>query len=92
MTPTYDLMATRCSECLVTPERIVDGERAAEIVRQCRREDVKFLCHKAQLAGLENVACRGVHEVTGGCRAYRFALAYDIPVRLIDEADCDKAS
>ena len=83
-TPEYLLMAERCSECLVTKDRVVGGERAAEIVREVRAKDIKFICHKAQIAGLENVACRGVHDITGGCQAYRMARGWGIPVVEID--------
>ena len=76
----YDIMARRCGQCLTTSQRIVPGARAAQIVRDCRAGDHKFVCHKAQMAGLENVACRGVHDAVGPCRAYRFACALGIPV------------
>lgn len=78
--PHYALMAERCDQCLIGKDRIVPGSRAAEIVRQIRRDDCKFICHKAQLAGLENVACRGVHDLVGPCRAFRFAKAFGIEI------------
>lgn len=77
------LAAHPCAECLLSRARIVSGDRAAEIVRQCRRDDVHFQCHKGSLAGL-NVHCRAAHDLTGGDRAYRFARAVGIPVREID--------
>lgn len=79
----YELMARRCGECLVTKERIVPGSRAAELVAKCRADDVKFLCHKSTMAG-GAVACRGVHDLTGGCRAFRFASAVGIPIHLFN--------
>ena len=85
--PVYLLMARRCDECLIGKGRIVSGSRAAELIREVRQEDCKFVCHKAQLAGIENVACRGVHEKLGGCRAYRFARAWGIEVQEIDPAE-----
>lgn len=77
--PVYKLMARRCDECLTTKRGIVPGARAAQIVRDCRAEDVKFICHKTT-----DAACRGVHEITGGCRAYRFAKAVGITVSEIE--------
>ncbi|MFL5900951.1 MAG: hypothetical protein ACJ75S_07095 [Solirubrobacterales bacterium] len=78
------LLASRCcDQCLVTPERIVSGEKAAQIVRNCKAEDNHFFCHKGTLAG-KPVHCRGVHDRLGGSRAYRFALAYNIPIVEID--------
>lgn len=77
------LASRRCAECLTTRNRIVSGERAAELVRGCRRDDNHFQCHKGSLAGL-NVHCRGVHDIAGGSLAYRFAKAVGIPVREVN--------
>lgn len=83
------LLASRCcNECLTTKSRIVSGERAAEIVKGCRRDDVHFQCHKGSLAGV-NIHCRGVHDLAPS-RAYRFAVAVGIPIKEIDpEALCE---
>lgn len=81
------LAARRCGECLTTRDRIVSGERAAEIVRGCRRTGQHFNCHKGDLAGLI-VHCRGVHDVQvrdcGGSTAYQVATRLNIPVREVD--------
>jgi hypothetical protein len=76
------LASRRCAECLVTKKRVVNGSRAAELVKQCRRDDVHFQCHRGTIAGI-NLHCRGVHEIAPG-RAFRFAKAFDIPIREID--------
>jgi hypothetical protein len=76
------LAAHCCGQCLTTSNRIVPGERAAEIVRGCRRDDIHFICHKGQAAGLI-VHCRGVHDISPS-RAYRFAVACGIPVVEVD--------
>jgi hypothetical protein len=75
------LSAQRCGQCLTTRNRIVSGERAAEIIRKCRRENNHFVCHKSPPGQI--VHCRGVHEL-GPSKAYRFAVAVGIPVREID--------
>lgn len=76
------LMAARpCAQCLTTKNRIVSGERAAEIVRGCRREGNHFVCHKSRPG--EIVHCRGVHDRLGSS-AHRFAVAVGIPIREID--------
>jgi hypothetical protein len=75
-TPEYLVMAERCDQCLTTPRRIVPARRAAQIMRDCKETDTKFICHKTK-----DVACRGVHELTGGCLAYRLAIICGIPVR-----------
>jgi hypothetical protein len=82
--PVLLLAARRCDQCLTTRTRIVEGARAAQIVRDCRREDRHFVCHKGSAAGLI-VHCRGVHELLrGGGRAHRFAKAAGIEVREVD--------
>lgn len=81
--PTFDVMARRCDQCLFDPEnRIVPAERAAEIIRQTKAADTKFICHKASLGGLE-VACRGHHDAMP-CRAARFAMHVGIAIREFD--------
>lgn len=45
------LASRRCAQCLTTRNRIVDGERAAAIVRDCRSERRHFRCHKGDEAG-----------------------------------------
>jgi len=73
--PQYDLMAAPCHQCLTTKNRIVPAARAAQIIRDCKAQDIKFICHKTK-----GIACRGVHNAIGGCRAYRMARAFNIPV------------
>ncbi len=76
------LASRRCAECLTTRNRIVSGERAAEIVRSCRSEGKHFICHKGSAADLI-VHCRGVHEIAGS-KAHRFATQFGIPIREVD--------
>lgn len=76
------LAAKACSQCLTSRDRIVSGQRAAEIVRECKSADIHFRCHKGDIAGL-NLHCRGVHDVAPSL-AYRMAKAWNIPIREID--------
>lgn len=46
--------AEKCNQCLFTDQRIVDKKRFAEIVRDCRKKDTHFICHKHK-----DVQCRG---------------------------------
>lgn len=55
-------MAERCDQCLMTEGRIVPGERAAQIIKDCKKEGTHFVCHKASLAGGLNVCCRGFYD------------------------------
>lgn len=73
------LLASRpCNQCLTSPSRIVSGERAADIVRDCRATGKHFICHKGSIAGL-NVHCRGVHNCVGS-QAFQLAQRLGIPV------------
>jgi hypothetical protein len=77
------LLASRqCDQCLLSKGRVVSGERAAQIIRDCRSADTHFVCHKGSIAGL-TVHCRGYHDRFGS-RAHRFAVAVGIPVEEVD--------
>lgn len=80
------LASKRCGECLTTRNRIVSGERAAEIVRECRRTGNHFVCHKGSVAG-QIVHCRGVHDILGGSVAARFARLIGVPIVEVDPDD-----
>lgn len=67
----FRVMSRKCDQCLMTKDRIVPGERAAEILTECRAEDINFLCHLGTTAGQE-IACRG-HYDTGVGRLGRMA-------------------
>jgi hypothetical protein len=56
-------MARDCGQCLMMPNRVVPGKRAAAILKDCRRRDVSFECHKGSLAD-RHIACRN-HFDTG---------------------------
>ncbi len=59
---TFDVMHTRCDQCLFDPEnRIVSSDRARDVLQSCRRDDTHFICHKATIAGRE-VCCRGFYD------------------------------
>ena len=77
----FEVMSRKCRECLMTQDRIVSAARAAEIIRETKRKDMKFICHLSP--GRRNIACRGHHDAMP-CRAARFALEFGIPIREID--------
>jgi hypothetical protein len=85
--PQLLLASSRCDQCLTTRGRIVSGARAADIVRDCRRRRVHFVCHKGSLAGL-NVHCAGVHAIEPG-DAWRFAQAIGVPIVAVDPMALD---
>lgn len=59
MSDALQIMARACDGCLLTKDRIVDGERAAAIIKGTRAiaNERRFLCHKGTLAG-RDIACR----------------------------------
>lgn len=75
------IAAQKCGQCLTTRNRIVSGERAAAIVRDCRKTQTHFFCHKAPSE--KCVHCRGVHEIVES-RAYKMAAALGIPIIEVD--------
>lgn len=58
----FKVMAERCNECLFSQSRIVSRARMGQILRDCRRRDAHFICHKATIAGNQNVCCRGFYD------------------------------
>lgn len=43
----FKVMCRACDQCLFSKERIVSGERAAEIIRDTRQRNTHFICHKS---------------------------------------------
>lgn len=83
--PELLLASHPCGQCLTTRNRIVSGERAAELVRECRASGHHFVCHKGSIAGL-NVHCRGVHNRFPS-RAHQLAVALGIPIVEVNTDD-----
>lgn len=80
------LSKQKCSQCLCSKDRIVSGERAAEIVKECLETGNHFICHKSSSG--EIVHCRGVHDLhPNGSNAYQLAKRLRIPIeeRNMDE-------
>lgn len=54
--------ATKCNACLLSPDRIVSGSRAAQIVKDTKDDSgATFTCHKGTLSG-EDMICRGWYD------------------------------
>lgn len=52
----------KCDACLLSPQRLVSGQRAAEIVRATKDEPgATFTCHKGTLSG-EDMICRAWYD------------------------------
>lgn len=76
----FEVMSRKCDQCLLSPARIVPVARMRQIVRDCRRRDVSFICHKSP-DGRE-IACRG-HFDTGVGQLARIARRF----RMITEVE-----
>jgi hypothetical protein len=57
----YEVMAKRCGECLYSKSKIVPDGRKEELLADCSRNGVHFICHKASSVGWD-VSCRGFHD------------------------------
>lgn len=66
----FEVMSRQCDQCLMSSARIVSGARAAQIIRDCRRKDCSFICHKSPRG--REIACRG-HFDTGVGQMSRIA-------------------
>ena len=50
-----------CNQCLFSKNKIVSDERKEQILRDCRRNDTHFTCHKASIEE-KDIVCRGFYE------------------------------
>jgi hypothetical protein len=46
-----------CAQCLFSKNRIVSAKRVKEILTECKRRDIHFVCHKSSMEG-GDVCCR----------------------------------
>lgn len=67
-----EICEERCNQCLFSENRIVSKTRMAQIVRDCRRSDNHFLCHKHTIEG-RDVMCRGFYETQPPSQLLRIA-------------------
>ena len=77
--PVLLLAARQCDQCLLRRNRIVSGERAAGIIKECRAKGTHFRCHKSN----KNLHCRGMHDRYPST-AYRIARAFGIEIRELE--------
>lgn len=65
-------MSKRCNECLFSSNKIVDDERKAEVLEECRKSDRHFICHKASINN-QDVCCRGFFDTQKAGQSMRIA-------------------
>jgi hypothetical protein len=50
--------ASQCDHCLLSKDRLVDGERARDIIRETRERDGgSFICHRNQVSDEPEAIC-----------------------------------
>jgi len=54
----FKVKKEKCDQCLFTENRIVSKKRASQIIRDCKKNDTHFICHKSSIDNNE-VCCRG---------------------------------
>lgn len=67
----FEVCEEKCSQCLFSPDRVVDAERMKSILANCQKRDIHFVCHKASIAG-KDMCCRGFYD-TQTAQSIRFA-------------------
>jgi hypothetical protein len=55
--PVFKVMEERCDQCLFSKDKIVSDARRTELLTECRRKDIHFICHKSK-----DVCCRGFFD------------------------------
>lgn len=58
----FYVLEKRCDQCLFSKQRIVSEERMRDVLATCEREGTHFTCHKATIAGNQDVCCRGFYD------------------------------
>lgn len=86
MHPLKRIMSKRCDECLMTPNKIVSDARKDEVLAECDRRNCLFNCHKATIAGGQDVACRGHAEKVLG-RSTLDALVDSGLIAIVDSSE-----
>lgn len=65
----FRVAARPCANCLLGSSPVVSKARIKEIIRECVKKDIPFICHVPQVKALDGswqgsteVACRAFHE------------------------------
>jgi hypothetical protein len=61
--PYLEVCEQRCDQCLFSKDRIVSGERAAELIKGCNKSGRFFVCHKGSINGNDDLCCRGFYDL-----------------------------
>lgn len=53
-----------CKNCLLSKNRIVSSQRANQIIKGCKKDQVYFICHKASMDG-KDIVCKSFFDKLG---------------------------
>lgn len=53
-----------CKNCLLSKDRIVSAKRAKEIIKDVKKNQSYFVCHKATMEGKE-IVCKTFYDTMG---------------------------
>lgn len=78
-----------CKNCLLSPDRIVSGKKAKEIIKTCAEEQTYFICHKASMKG-EDTCCKSFFDnLSHLSKLARFAKGVGA-VEFVEQEDSEK--
>ena len=78
-----------CKNCLLSPNKIVSGEAAKDIVQNCVQKQTHFICHKASMNG-EEITCKNFFDRLGHhSQMVRIAERLNV-VRFVPQTDTEK--
>lgn len=84
-----EVFETCCKNCLLSPDRIVSGARAKQIISDCVSKQTHFICHKATMDGKE-VVCRTFYDRLGQhSQMVRIAERLGM-IRFVEQLDSEK--
>lgn len=59
------VMKQCCNECLMGKNKVVSDERRTELLQEITSVQGYFVCHKASIAGDQEVCCKGFYDKLG---------------------------
>lgn len=60
----FKVYKEKCSNCLLTKDRIVSPKRAKELIEEIKEEQTYFICHKSSMEG-GGVCCKTFYDTMG---------------------------
>lgn len=83
----FQVIAEQCDQCLFSKNKIVSDRRRNQLLRECKKKDAHFICHKATMVGQE--ACCRVFFDTRSTNLMRIARRIGA-VEFVTEAELTK--